>query len=247
MKFFLFLLLVLVAAPHLTAQSTGIDQSSNLIAVPAGDKFLRWHGHAGRSYFVQVSDANKPLGKWSWAPIIESGHDEEISYEVDGSSSRGFFRLLHTNLQRPPGVSLEDWDPDGDRLRNRAELTTHGSNPLKRDTDDDGLPDDWEIAHGLNVLDNGTADPDRGPDSPFGTQPSMPQGSAMMAAAMASVACTMSGGRMFGRICRSAIRQWRMMPIRYRPQSIGGKRPSLFTLPYLSPAGLLRPIPFHAA
>lgn len=183
MKLSLFLLLVLVAAPHLTAQSTGIEQSSNLITVPAGDKFLRWHGHTGRSYFVQVSDANKPLGKWSWAPIIESGHNEEISYEVDGSSSRGFFRLLHTNLERPPGVSLEDWDPDGDRLRNRAELTIHGSNPLKSDTDDDGLPDDWEIAHGLNVLDNGTEDPDRGPDSPFGTQPSMPQGSSMMAAA----------------------------------------------------------------
>ena len=171
MKYSLVSLFLLALVSPLTAQQTGIDQSSELLVVPAGDKFLHWYGHADRSYFLQVSDANNPLSKWFWAPVIEGGNDEEISYEVDGTASKGFFRLLHTTLPQPPGVSLEDWDADDDRLNNWEEITSHGSNPLKSDTDDDGLPDDWEIAHGLNPLDNGTEDPDRGPDAPFNSQP----------------------------------------------------------------------------
>ncbi len=171
MKRFPTLLLPFVLGSPLIAQQTGIDQSSELLVVPAGDKFLHWYGRADRSYFLQVSDANNPLAKWFWAPVIEGGNDEEISYEVDGTASKGFFRLLHTTLPQPPGVTLEDWDADEDRLDNWEEITSHGSNPLKSDTDDDGLPDDWEIAHGLNVLDDGTEDPDRGPDAPFSLQP----------------------------------------------------------------------------
>jgi hypothetical protein len=193
MKHFLALLLLAPVLP-LAAQQPGIEQSSNLLTVPAGDKFLQWYGHADRSYFLQVSDANNPLAKWFWAPVIEAGNDEEISYEVDGTASKGFFRLLHTTLPQPPGVTLEEWDADDDRLHNWEEITTHGSNPLKSDTDDDGLPDDWEIAHGLNALDDGTEDPDRGPDAPFSSQ----SGGSQSASAFAAPESPLTNSQAFG-------------------------------------------------
>ena len=92
MRFLLILLFCLAPLAPLSAQVNGIDQNSELIQV-GGDKFLRWYGHEGRTYFLQVSDPNDHLNKWTWAPIIESGNDEDISYEVDGTADKGFFRL----------------------------------------------------------------------------------------------------------------------------------------------------------
>ena len=43
-------------------------------------------------------------------------------------------------------------DPDGDDLRNLDEQTA-GTDPNNPDTDGDGLPDGWEVAHGLDPLD----------------------------------------------------------------------------------------------
>jgi len=150
-------LLLLISASPLTAQQVGLEQSSGLLVVPAGDKFLRWHGHVGRSYFVQVSDTNNPLAKWTWAPVIEAGNDEEISYEIDGTSSKGFFRLKYTTMPIPEGYTLDTADFDGDSLSNVDEinpppplLASAATDPLNPDTDGDGLNDGWEVQHGLN-------------------------------------------------------------------------------------------------
>ena len=123
MKHLPVLLLLIIPAFPLTAQPPGIDQSSELLVVPAGDKFLRWHGHIGRGYFVQVSDTSNPLAKWTWAPIIESGNNEEISYEVDGTADKGFFRLKYTDQLAGPNETLETAYFDGDGLSNIAEIS----------------------------------------------------------------------------------------------------------------------------
>ncbi|MCB1133835.1 MAG: hypothetical protein KDN05_22140, partial [Verrucomicrobiae bacterium] len=81
------------------------EQNSEVIPV-GPDKFLRWYGHANRTYFVQISDPNDHLRKWIWAPIIETGNDEDISYEVDGTADKGFFRLWFSDQFTN--------DPDGD-------------------------------------------------------------------------------------------------------------------------------------
>ena len=117
------------------------EQNSEIIQV-SPDKFLRWHGHAGRTYFVQVSDPNDHLRNWTWAPIVETGNDEDISYEVDGTADKAFFRLWFTD---EPTADPDGDDFDGDGLTNWDEVSTHQTNPLKWDSDDDGLPDDWEI------------------------------------------------------------------------------------------------------
>lgn len=124
------------------------EQNSEVIPVGA-DKFLRWHGHAGRTYFVQISDPNDHLKSWTWAPIIETGNDEDISYEVDGTADKGFFRLWFTDQ---PTTNPDDDDFDNDGLTNWDEINLHQTNPLKADTDGDGLPDGWEVFNNLDPL-----------------------------------------------------------------------------------------------
>jgi hypothetical protein len=117
------LTILLLGLDPIHAQQNGIEQTSQLITLPTGDKLLRWHGKSGRCYFVQVSDANTPLAKWAWAPLIEQGNDEEISHEVGGTALNGFFRLKFTDQVPGPGQTLETADFDGDGISNWDEIT----------------------------------------------------------------------------------------------------------------------------
>ena len=60
------------------------------------------------------------------------------------------------------GIDPDD-DDDWDDLTNVEEYLNQ-LDPLNWDTDEDGLPDGWEIANNLNALDNGSINPDNGPD-----------------------------------------------------------------------------------
>ena len=149
---------ILAATIAAVSPAVAQEQNSEIIRVDP-DMFLRWYGHDDRTYFIQVSDPNDHLRKWAWAPIIEMGNDEDISYEVDGTADKGFFRLWFSDQQTtdPDG---DDFDYDG--LSNWDEVSMHQTNPLKWDSDDDGLPDNWEIQHGLDPNDNGSTDPANG-------------------------------------------------------------------------------------
>ncbi len=141
------------AIPPLLAQVNGIEQASDLVTV-GSDKFLRWYGHADRTYFIQVSDPNDHLKKWTWAPTIESGNNEDISYEVDGTAEKGFFRLKYTDQ---PTTDPDNDDFDGDSISNLDEITYYNSDPLDADTDNDGMSDGYEATHyfDLNFDDGG--------------------------------------------------------------------------------------------
>ncbi len=156
MKAFLILLaaLLLSVAGPVAAQ----EQSSEVITVGT-DKFLRWYGQDKRTYFIQVSDPNDHLRKWTWAPIIETGNDEDISYEVDGTADKGFFRLWFTD---EPTTDPDGDDFDGDGLSNLDEITLHQTNPLDPDTDGDGLLDGWEVANSLDPNDDGATNVNNG-------------------------------------------------------------------------------------
>jgi hypothetical protein len=128
------------------------DQNLELITV-GSDKVLRWYGHADRTYFIQVSDPNDHLRKWTWAPAIETGEDKDISYEVDGTADKGFFRLWFSD-QATTDPDGDDFDGDG--LSNLDEVTLYQTNPLNSDTDGDGLLDGWEVVNSLDPNDDGT-------------------------------------------------------------------------------------------
>jgi len=118
---------------------------------------LRWWGVQGRSYFLQASD---DLIDWQFAPLIEGGNDEVIEYETGSLGDRHFVRLLHTDQT---ASDLDAADFDDDNLGNLAEITTHHTHPLRKDSDSDGMPDGWEIGHGLDPNDDGSTNPVNGP------------------------------------------------------------------------------------
>ncbi|MEW6535628.1 MAG: right-handed parallel beta-helix repeat-containing protein [Candidatus Auribacterota bacterium] len=56
---------------------------------------------------------------------------------------------------------LVNGDKDGDTVSDYDEIMVQGTNPSKKDTDDDGIPDDWEISRGLDpTVSDGDQDPD---------------------------------------------------------------------------------------
>jgi|GEM_PF-2670024 len=165
--------LVPALVPALHAQSAA-DQDLSFQILPTGEKILNWTGHLDRSYFIQASP---DLSDWTWAPNIERGILAPMSYEVDGPTAAGFFRLQYTDQT---AVDLDAADFDGDGFTNLYEITPRPrpggivgfiglnpniqTNPLRIDTDGDGLSDKWEEDHGLDPTDDGTRSVTNGPN-----------------------------------------------------------------------------------
>ena len=70
-----------------------------------------------------------------------------------------------TNLEEYGlGTDATDPDSDGDGLEDGAEVNEHGTDPTNQDTDLDDLPDGWEVEYDLDATDDGSIDPDNGPN-----------------------------------------------------------------------------------
>ncbi len=86
--------------------------------------------------------------------MIESGNNQEISYEVDSTAEKGFFRLIYTDQVPGPGETIESADFDGDGLTNLEEITGGSfgiqTNPSLSDSDHDGFQDRIEFTSGTN-------------------------------------------------------------------------------------------------
>ena len=158
------------------AQSPDADQqiALRLQTLTSGEKLLHWSGQADHSYFIQASD---DLKNWTWAPNIEPGISGPMSYEVDGPTAKGFFRLIRTPHT---AADLDSADFDGDGFTNLREITPRlrpggiaghaglspniQTNPIDFDTDHDGLNDKWEEDHRLDPTDNGNRNINNGPN-----------------------------------------------------------------------------------
>lgn len=88
-----------------------------------------WWGVSGRTYFIQHTEELGFPTFWNFLPVIEQGAEAPIEYGflVSGSPPRFFLRLRHTD------------EPTDD--------------PYAADFDGDGIPNGWEIEHGLNPFD----------------------------------------------------------------------------------------------
>lgn len=131
---------------------------AELLPGAGGTWNVQWWGIEGRSYFLQASD---DLENWQYAPVIEAGNNELIEYETGSLGSRHFLRLAYTNQT---ASDLDTADFDDDTLGNLAEINVHHTDPLKKDSDVDGMPDGWEITHGLDPNDNGSINVVNGPN-----------------------------------------------------------------------------------
>ena len=145
--------LFLLCIAFVSAEPPGIDQSLEFVTPPTGAMFIRWHGKPGRSYFIQISDPPNHLNAWHFSTTIEGGYDKDISYEVDGTPDKGFFRLKYTDQVPGLGETLETADFDGDGISNWDEISLYHTDPLNPDTDADGMPDGWELLYGLDPRD----------------------------------------------------------------------------------------------
>ncbi len=154
--------LFLLCVAFASAEPPGIDQSLEFVIPPTGARFIRWYGKSGRTYFIMVSDPADHLKTWHYAPTMEGGNDLEISYEVDGTADKGFFRLLYTD-EPTSDPYLADFDSDG--ISNGFEVEEIGSDPFNSasvgiDTDHDGMPDWWENLYGFDPNDPADANGD---------------------------------------------------------------------------------------
>jgi len=135
MRLFILAYLAILGAltSTLTAQtSSDTNSGTRLDLDPTNGSFLySWWGSSGHTYFIQHSD---DLSQWHYLPIIEQGFNDAIRY--------GF-------------IPAPDWT----RLFLRLHLTSANTNgdPYAADFDTDGIPNGWEIEHGLNPFDSADA------------------------------------------------------------------------------------------
>jgi len=91
-------------------------------------------------------------------------YDSHINYNVQTHPfilkeyGHGMVNFIETFAEYEP--SLENLDYDGDTLLDIDELYVLRLDPLKADTDDDELPDNWELDHGTDPAIYNGLDPD---------------------------------------------------------------------------------------
>lgn len=111
---------------------------------------VSWWGHTQRAYFVQFTPDLS--SSWSYTDALDRGTNSVIEYSFERSGlDRGFWRLVTFDTTEAD-VHSADFDSDG--LTNAQELTAN-TDPLKKDSDGDGMDDGWEVAHAFNPLNSG--------------------------------------------------------------------------------------------
>ena len=145
MKRILFALLFVLGfiAPAMSQTADDSNEGARLSLGTGNSYAFSWWGRTGRTYFVQHSE---DLMNWVYFPdIIDSGTNAPLSYGFSVSGpDRFFLRLKYTDI---PTGNPNTADFDGDGVSNLAELQA-GLDPLHyADSDNNQLPDDWEVVH----------------------------------------------------------------------------------------------------
>lgn len=129
---------------------------------------LDWQSTRNRTFFPQ---ATTDLDAWNYIGALHFGPGSHTGM-VQTNAAKAFFRLQYSDLPVATEGEAETADFDLDGLQNLSELQETHTDPLGLDTDNDTLPDGWEVAHSISPLDDGSIDPQNGPDGVFPDPPS---------------------------------------------------------------------------
>jgi hypothetical protein len=135
----------------------GTDENGAPVLQTPDGFLIHWNAEIGKQYTLLGS---ADLSPGSWFPVDDpiTALNPEIQIGLTPTQPGGglypalFFR-----------AAVNDVDSDGDGFTDYEEGLLH-TDPAVADSDADGLPDAWEIHYGLDPHDNGTGDPNNGPD-----------------------------------------------------------------------------------
>ena len=137
-----FIWLIGMVCGGLAQTSTSPNEGSRLSRnASTGIYTLYWWGLTGNTYFIQHSE---DLTNWTYFPEIKPGANAILGENFQTNANRFFVRLRYSSAQTSDPINA---DFDGDHVNNWEELQ-HGTDPLSSlDTDNNGLPDDWEMRY----------------------------------------------------------------------------------------------------
>ena len=142
-----------------TQPNEGLILTHDAVANPTQPFSLKWHADLNAFYFIlQCTDLTE--GDWTYFPYAVIGANGVEGVDFDNNSNQLFLRLYYTDdVDSPPSVL----DHDGDGIRSGEELLA-GSDPFDTpsltDSDNDGMPDYWEMYYFGGLSHDGTADTD---------------------------------------------------------------------------------------
>ena len=107
-----------------------------------------WYWDGSQQCYLTV-DGDLDHGVGYWLSYTGAGEQLTLGNPSQDTDAEGLWDVW----ERACNADHREQDTDGDTLSDYDEVFTHQTDPGNSDTDNDGLPDNWEVAHATDGLD----------------------------------------------------------------------------------------------